>query len=744
MSKQEHIQLTITGMGCASCVGKIESKLKHVDGVLSASVSLADRTASIEMLKPSNSTALIAAVQYAGAYSASLLQNDADLAAKDAQEEKHLKHRIQQCVVAAIVGFPLMLASMLDMLPSAIEGQVFWRMTGILTLIVMVFSGRHFYSSAWNAIKHAGFSMDTLVALGTGAAWLYSMLLAIAPEWFPKDAQHFYFEAALIIIALINMGHVLEARARGKTNIAIQRLMGLQAKTAHVLRDGNEIELAIHAIIIGDVIRVRPGEKVPVDGVISEGHSRLDESMLTGEPMPVQKLVGDEVIAGTMNQHGSFLFTAQRIGRDTVLAQIIATVRQAQAAKPAIAKLVDRIASVFVPVVIALAAITALVWLNFGPEPRISFALITMMTVLIIACPCALGLATPISIIVGVGKAAEYGILIRNGSALEQAGKLTAIVLDKTGTITEGKPTITDISVADGINEEQLLQYAASLESQSEHPLAAAILAAAKQRGIDKKTIIDFKADAGFGVTAQVDEQTVFLGNAALLDKHGIPIDPDMRSQASAFAKHGKTPIYLALAEKVLGIVAVSDAIKPTSKAAIAELKAQGLYVVMLTGDKKEAAQAIADDVGIEHVIAEVLPQDKDAHIAQLQAQGHKVGMVGDGMNDAAALARAHVGFAMGAGSDIAMQAADITLMRSSLDTIPTCIAISRATMRNIRQNLFGAFIYNGLAIPVAAGVLFPVLGILLNPMIAGAAMAMSSVTVVSNANRLRFFKMPK
>jgi Cu+-exporting ATPase len=727
-------------MGCASCVGKIEAKLNALALVKEARVSLADRTAHIVLQDDVDESTLIEAVQSAGSYVASVIHSQADEQAKAAQEAMHLKQRIQQCVIAASVGIPLMLGTMLDALPN-ISSQNIWLLLGLLCLAVMYFSGKHFYLGAWNGIKHGSFSMDTLVALGTGAAWLYSMVIVLLPELVPEASRHVYFEAALIIIALINLGHVLEMRARGKTNQAIQRLIGLQVQTAHIMRDGEEVEVPLERVVTGDVLRVRPGEKLPVDGMIIDGASYIDESMLTGEPMHVEKGMDDNVVGGTLNKQGSFLYKATRIGSDSVLAQIIVSVRQAQASKPAIAHLVDRIASVFVPVIIVLAMITAVVWLSFGPEPRITFALITMMTVLIIACPCALGLATPISIIVGVGKAAEYGILIRNGEALEAAGKLTTIVLDKTGTITTGKPSITDLIGSDGVTEDDVLSIAASLESQSEHPLAYAILQAAKDKGLSIDSPSDFHAESGFGIQGMVQDNIALLGNAAWMKKNNISIHDQWVAYENRLAGEGKTPIYLALNQQIAGILAIADPIKTSSASAIAELKAQGLHIVMLTGDKAATAQAIAAEVGIDDVIPEVLPQDKDAKIAALQASGECVGMVGDGINDAAALARADVGFAMGSGTDIAIESADITLIRLGLDTIPTAIAISRATMKNIRQNLFGAFVYNGLAIPVAAGVLFPVFGILLNPMIAGAAMAMSSVTVVSNANRLRFFR---
>ncbi|MDX8398537.1 MAG: heavy metal translocating P-type ATPase [Mariprofundaceae bacterium] len=740
MPKQQYLQLSITGMGCASCVAKIEVKLTAIDGVSSASVNLADRTASVKAPCSLAEAVLIHAVESAGSYHASIIHNQSDIDQQQAQEQLHMHLRIRQCVVALCAGLAIMLASLMGLLPAPSQ-QFFWPLISLISLSILIFSGRHFYIGAWKGLQHRSFSMDTLVALGTASAWFYSTIVAFAPELLAADARHFYFEAALIIVALINLGQVLEMRARSKTNMAIERLLGLQAPTARVLRDKQEVEINLDEIVLGDCIRVRPGEKIPVDGLLQEGASSIDESMLTGEPMPVQKQLGDAILSGTLNKQGSFIYEVTRIGKDTVLSQIIATVRQAQAAKPAIAHLIDHVASIFVPIVIGLALLTAAVWLLFGPEPRISFALVAMMSVLIIACPCALGLATPISIIAGVGKAAEYGILIRNGSVLETLGKLNTIVLDKTGTITQGKPSVTDLLPKKGLNQSQLLQIAASVETQSEHPLATAILTAAKQKNLQLEPIEDFQAQVGFGVQATIGTQKILLGTKELMLQQHIQISTYWCNHEDQLAKQAKTPVYLAKQGEILGLIGIADAIKPESKEAIDQLKQQGLHVIMLTGDKQATAQAIAQQVGIEHVIAQVLPQDKDAQIKQLQASGQLVGMVGDGMNDAAALARADVGFAMAAGTDIAIQAADITLMRSSLATIQTSISISQATMKNIRQNIFGAFIYNGLAIPIAAGVLFPWLGILLNPMIASAAMAMSSVTVVSNANRLRLFK---
>ena len=560
------------------------------------------------------------------------------------------------------------------------------------------------------------------------------------PDSVPSLARHAYFEAAVIIIGLINFGSALEMKARGKTSEAIKRLIGLQPKTARVLRDGKEIDVPISDVGLDETLRVRPGERIAVDGLIIEGHSSIDESMLTGEPMPVEKNIGDEVSTGTINASGTFLFVSKRIGSDTVLAQIIGMVRLAQSTKPAIGRLVDKVASVFVPVVLILTVITFLAWFNFGGELALSYALVTAMTVLIIACPCALGLATPISIMVGVGKAAEMGILIRNGDALQQAGKLTTVVLDKTGTVTEGKPAVTEIMVADGIEETFLLSMGASIEAGSEHPLAAAIVGYAKEKDISLSKTENFGAVTGQGVSGVIDGQTILFGNAGLMKSNNVDIF-SLENKVQALSAQGRTSMYLAAEGKLQGIIAVSDPIKKDSIAAIKRLHDLGMKVVMLTGDSQRTAEAVAKQVGVDEVIAEVMPQDKAAKVVSLQDLAEQVAMVGDGINDAPALAQANVGFAIGSGTDVAIESADITLMRGSLHGVADAVAISRATIRNIKQNLFGAFIYNTIGIPVAAGILFPFFGILLNPMIAGAAMAMSSVTVVTNANRLRFFK---
>ena len=546
-----------------------------------------------------------------------------------------------------------------------------------------------------------------------------------------------------MIIGLINLGLALEIRARGKTSLAIKRLIGLQPKLARVIRDENEIDIAIEEVVLGDRLRLRPGDKVPVDGVVMDGHTSIDESMLTGEPMPIEKKPGDPVVAGTINRTGSVVFEATKVGKDTALAQIIQMVKRAQNSKPPIGRLADVISAYFVPAVMIIAVLSALTWLNFGPEPRLAFAIVCATTVLIIACPCALGLATPMSVMVGVGKAAEAGVLIRNGEALQTASKLSAMVLDKTGTITLGQPKVTEIVLAGDYLEDHVLSLAASLESGSEHPLAQSIVASAKERGIAVESVQSFKAIAGHGVSGTVGEHELLFGNERLMNTHGIELG-DYVAKSQVMAARAQTPMYFSIDGALAAIVAVEDPIKEDSISAISRLKKDGIRIVMLTGDNRETAKAVAARVGIDEYYAEVLPGEKSEKISEIQAGGEIVGMTGDGINDAPALALANVGFAIGTGTDVAIESADITLMRGSLHGLADAIEVSAATMTNIKQNLVGAFIYNAAGVPVAAGVLYPVIGILLNPVIAGAAMAFSSLTVVTNANRLRLFNASK
>ncbi|MGD8783821.1 MAG: heavy metal translocating P-type ATPase [Thioalkalispiraceae bacterium] len=732
-------RLSINGLSCAGCVTTVENALRGVPGVEQADVNFAEHTALVKgevTVEP-----LLSAVKQAG-YDAAELKGEDDHEEKEAAEFAHYRQLLKQAIVAGVVGIPLFTLGMSGYLPpvSTAQGQIVWLVIAVFTLFVMVYSGRQFFKGAWRSFQVHNANMDTLIALGTGTAWIYSFIIVLAPETVPKLAQHAYFEAAVIIIGLINFGSALEMRARGKTSEAIQRLIKLQPKTARVVRDGQEIDIPIGEVGLGETLRVRPGERIAVDGEVIDGHSSVDESMLTGEPMHIEKLTGDEVVAGTINVSGTFLYQSKRIGADTVLSQIIQMVRQAQASKPRIGRLVDKVAAVFVPAVMLVAIITFVVWFNFAEKDAVSLAIVTTMTVLIIACPCALGLATPISIMVGVGKAAELGVLIRNGEALQTAAKLTTVVLDKTGTITRGQPTVTSLETVGKYSEDELLRLAASLEKGSEHPLATSIVTVADERQLKLAEVEAFNAVSGKGVTGTINGEQILFGNPKLMADNHIDITL-IENKATELLKKAQTVMYLAKAGELVGIVAVSDPIKQDSVKAIKQLQDLGLKVVMLTGDNHKTAQAVADAVGVKDVISEVLPEDKEGHIRELLDQDEVVAMVGDGINDAPALARANIGFAIGTGTDVAIESADITLMSGSLYGVRDAITVSKATLRNIKQNLFGAFIYNTLGIPIAAGVLFPFFSLLLNPMIAGAAMAMSSVTVVLNANRLRLMK---
>ena len=736
-------ELIIDGASCASCVGKIETALRSIDEVDSAEMNFALRTVTVTGTVEVE--LLIKAVESIG-YNAKSAEDKSDdelLDEKDIADQKYYKSLMKQMWIALGLGIPLMVYSLAGG-PMTVETSLergIWLFIGILCAAIMYFSGKHFYVGAWKSFTNHTANMDTLIALGTGTAWIYSMVVVFFPMVLPEMARHVYFEATAMIIGLIDLGLALEVKARGRTSEAIKRLIGLQAKTARVVRDNKEIDIAIEQVLLNDIVRVRPGEKISVDGIVIQGHTSIDESMLTGEPMPVEKIEEGEVVAGTLNKSGSILFKATRVGKDTALAQIINMVKRAQNSKPPIGRLADVISGYFVPVVMIIAIVSALAWLNFGPDPALAFAVVSATTVLIIACPCALGLATPMSVMVGVGKAAEAGVLIRNGEALQTASKITAMILDKTGTITEGAPKVTDVLIAnESLSESYILKVASSIESGSEHPLAQAIVESTIEHGIDPETVTDFHAIAGHGVQATFNGQELLFGNQKLMLKNGVVL-MEYVEKAQKLADEAKTPMYLAIDKKLAAIIAVSDPIKTDSISAIKRLQANGIRVVMLTGDNRATANAVAKKVGITEVFAEVLPEDKSNKVAELQAQGEIVGMTGDGINDAPALALANVGFAIGTGTDVAIESADITLMRGSLHGLADAIAVSKATLRNIKQNLFGAFIYNVAGVPFAAGLLYPFFGLLLNPVIAGAAMAFSSLTVVTNANRLRFFK---
>lgn len=734
----DQVHLAVTGATCSSCVNTIEKALMSVSGVHQSHMNLADNTATA--WGAADPDALVKAIESAG-YGASVIEDeDAADDQKQAEDRKQYQTLLVKMAVSLGLGLALMIYGMgFSTMMVTEANQVTWMNLGILTLGVMIATGGHFYIGAWKAFRHHNANMDTLIALGTGTAWLYSMVVAAVPEALPEMARHVYFEASAMIIGLINLGQALELRAKGKTSEAVRRLLDLRAKTARVIRNGEEQDIPVESVRKGDQIRVRPGEKLPVDGRISEGTTRIDESMLTGEPMPVSKSEGDEVSAGTLNTHGSIVYEATRVGSETALAQIIKLVKKAQGSKPAIGRLADKISSVFVPSVMLVAVVAALVWYNVGPEPAVVHMMVAATTVLIIACPCALGLATPMSVMVGVGKAAEYGALIRQGEALQTAGKLDLVILDKTGTITEGHPAVTRVHAANG-DETRLLALAAGLEQHSEHPLAEAILARAREDGVEASKVTGFEALNGKGVQGTVEGQPLRLGNRKWLEEEGISLG-GLSEQARSITDEAGTPLFLALGGDVLGVIGVADAIKSDSRAAIERLHAAGIRVMMVTGDVEATARAIALKAGIDDVRAEVLPEDKAEVVSEMRGKGFTVAMVGDGINDAPALAAADVGFAIGTGTDVAIESAGITLMRGSLHGVPDAIEISRATVRNIHQNLFGAFVYNTLGIPVAAGLLYPVWGILMSPILAGAAMSLSSVTVVSNANRLRLFR---
>ena len=742
---QETEYLRIHGASCASCVSKIEGALHKVDGVKEAVMNLAQSTVSVT--GHATAEAMINAIRAAG-YDAESITDSSDQSVLDEKEkadEAYHKRLMREMWIALSLGVPLMIYSLVvgEMTVTTTMERAVWLIVGLLTFGVMFFAGRHFYIGAWKSFANHSANMDTLIALGTGTAWIYSMFVVFFPSLVPEMARHVYFEATAMIIGLINLGLALEIKARGRTSEAIKRLIGLQPKTARVVRNGEEVDIAIERVQLGDHVRVRPGEKISVDGIVSDGLTAVDESMLTGEPMPVEKATGDEVVAGTINKSGSILFKATRVGKDTALAQIIDMVKRAQNSKPPIGRLADVISAYFVPVVMIIAVISALVWLNFGPDPRVAFAIVSATTVLIIACPCALGLATPMSVMVGVGKAAEAGVLIRNGEALQTASKVTAMILDKTGTITLGQPAVTEIELVHANNESKVLRLAASLEAGSEHPLALSIIESAKNRGIEVGSVEQFHSVAGHGVEGIVDGHALLFGNEKLMRDRGVDIEQYLPS-AQRMASLAQTPMYLAVDNQLAAIIAVSDPIKEDSIEAIKRLQNNGVRVVMLTGDNRATAKAVAERVGITEYFAEVLPDQKSDKVAELQGQGEIVGMTGDGINDAPALALANVGFAIGTGTDVAIESADITLMRGSLHGLADAIAVSKATLSNIKQNLLGAFIYNVAGVPVAAGVLYPFLGLLLSPVIAGAAMAFSSLTVVTNANRLRLFNAQK
>ncbi len=735
----EELRLSILGMRCAGCISAVEGALSSVSGVESVSVNFADHSALVK--GNPDIEALQTSIKLAG-FDAAVMESFEDPSEQEAQELARYHSLMYKAKIAGGFGTFLMIGEHLAWFPmmGMAHSQFFWTVIAIVTLMIMRYCGGHFYSGAYQSFRLRQYNMDTLIALGTGSAWFYSCVMIEFYMAFPVLSQHAYFEAAVVILAFINLGNALETQARGKTSGAIRQLLGLQSRTARVLRDGVEMDVPIEEVGLGETLRVRPGEKIPVDGVLVEGYSTVDESMLTGESMPNEKTIGASVAGGTMNQTGTFLFAATRIGRDTALAQIIKTVRSAQNSKPKIARLADQIASVFVPVVVLISGATFLLWLIFGGEGALSYAFVSSMTVLVIACPCALGLATPISVMVAVGRAAQSGILIRKGEALQTAGKLNCIILDKTGTLTQGKPSLAKIIAFGEFDETTVLQLAASVESGSEHPLAGSILAEAKRQALKLTRVKQFEAIAGQGVSGFCKEQALLFGNKTLMLERQISVDNYVLVM-QALSQLGQTPMFLAVDGEIAGIISVSDPIKADSAEAVCELKKLGVRVIMVTGDNEITANAIAKQAGITEVKAQVLPEYKAAIVRDLQRIGYCVGMVGDGINDAPALAQADVGMAIGGGTDVAIESADIVILQGSLLKVAEAMKLSSATLVNIQQNLFGAFFYNTISIPLAAGLFYPLFGVLLNPMIAGLAMAMSSVTVVSNANRLRWMK---
>ena len=738
------VELPIKGIQCASCVQKIEKALLQTRGITKASVNLATDRAKVEYLPTeANLGDIKRAIESTGYEVLELSLSDEGLDPEKAIREREYKKLKTKFMAGLILGLIVFLGSSRHWFPwiPGIFGNfyVLWALATPVQFVI----GWQFYKGAWGAFKHRSADMNTLIAVGTSAAYLYSVTATLFPSFFESGGiePHVYFETSALIIVLILFGRLLEARAKGQTSDAIKKLMGLQPKTARVFRDGKEVDIPVEEVLVGDIITVRPGEKIPADGIIQEGKSAVDESMITGESIPVKKGPGIEVIGATINKTGSFKFQATKVGKDTALAQIIKLVQDAQGSKAPIQRLADVISGYFVPIVISIAIATFVIWFSFGPFPSLTFALLNFVAVMIIACPCALGLATPTAVMVGTGKGAENGILIRGGESLETAHKLDTIVFDKTGTLTKGEPEITDVITVNGFSEEEILKYAACAEKNSEHPLAEAILKRAEEKEIKLIDPEQFNAIEGHGIEASIDGKEILLGNAKLMRDRQIGIE-SLERKAEEIAQDGKTPIYISLTGKAAGLIGVADMLKENSVHAVAKLRNMGLKVVMLTGDNRRTAEAIAKKAGIDDVIPEVLPEDKVHEVKALQSGGRRVAMVGDGINDAPALAQADIGIAIGSGTDVAMEASDITLIKGDLLGVVTAIELSKKTIRIIKQNLFWAFFYNTAGIPIAAGVLYPFFGILLNPIFASMAMAFSSVSVVSNSLRLRRVKL--
>ncbi len=742
------VELAVEGMTCASCVGRVEKALKAVPGVSEASVNLVTERATVRGVVDTQD--LIAAIKKAG-YEAhpidTSMQADAEAAGKKNAERAELKRDLILATVLALPVFVLEMGSHMvpgvhEWVAATIGIQQSWYLQFVLTLLVLVFPGRRFYTKGFPALVRLGPDMNSLVAVGTAAAFGYSVVATFAPGLLPAGTVNVYYEAAAVIVALILLGRFLEARAKGRTSEAIKRLVGLQAKEAHVRRDGRVIDIPISDVALGDIVEVRPGERVPVDGEVIEGRSFVDESMITGEPIPVEKESGHTVVGGTVNQNGALTLRATAVGGQTMLAQIIRLVEQAQGSKLPIQGVVDKVTLWFVPTVMLAALLTFVVWLAFGPSPALSFALVNAVAVLIIACPCAMGLATPTSIMVGTGRGAEMGVLFRKGEALQLLKDAKVVAVDKTGTLTEGRPVLTDLEIAEGLDRKQVLAKVAAVESRSEHPIARAIVESAEQSGIAPPEMTNFESITGMGVRATVDGSRVEVGADRFMRELGLDV-AGFAHTAERLGNEGKSPLYAAIDGRLAAIIAVADPIKASTPAAIAALHKLGLKVAMITGDNARTAQAIARQLGIDEVVAEVLPEGKVEAVRRLKASHGHVAYVGDGINDAPALAQADVGLAIGTGTDVAVESADVVLMSGNLQGVPNAIALSKATIGNIRQNLFWAFGYNTALIPVAAGVLYPAYGILLSPIIAAGAMALSSVFVLGNALRLRRFQPP-
>ncbi len=743
--------LSVEGMTCASCVGRVERALGKTEGVLGVSVNLTTERATVSYVPDGASLGQLKAAVRSAGYRVREDAPGKDRADTEREAREGELHKLKtSLIVAAVFTVPLILLVMLPMLIPGLESTLasfiaaptLFYLSFALASVVQFGPGRRFYRSGWPALRHGSPDMNSLVMLGTSAAYGYSVVATFLPQLLPVGTVHVYYEASAAIVTLILLGKYLEARAKGRTGEAIKKLIGLQPKTARIERGGAALELPLSEVVPGDIVLVRPGEKIPVDGQIVSGSSFVDASMITGEPLPVQKGQGDEVVGGTLNKTGAFRFTATEVGADTVLAQIIKLVEDAQGSKVPIQALADRVVGVFIPVVIGIALLTFGVWLVFGPSPTLTFALVNAVAVLIIACPCAMGLATPTSIMVGTGKGAELGILFRNGGALQSLQETHVIALDKTGTLTRGRPELTDFTVQPGFDEHEVLALVAAAEQNSEHPIADAIVGAAKTDGLTLPTPEMFNAFPGFGVEARVDGKLVQVGADRYMTRLGLDVTP-FASEAGRLADEGKSPLYAATDGKLAAVIAVADPVKDSSAQAVRALHKLGLRVAMISGDNRRTAEATAKQLGIDEVLAEVLPDGKVDAVKRLQSEGRKVAFVGDGINDAPALAQAEVGLAIGTGTDIAIEAADVVLMAGDLRGIPNALALSKSTITNIKQNLFWAFFYNLILIPVAAGVLFPAFGVLLSPIFAAAAMAVSSVFVVTNALRLRSFTPP-